>query len=112
MAVHRTRQEEKQLRREERLAREAQEAARNRVLVGLPERLEKSNAALREHERMLEQLRQLYGQRLLLRDSEVLDLIGEQLGCPKIEGDKVTARAASVVSRQDGVHCSSCGKVL
>jgi hypothetical protein len=60
----------------------------NRVLVGLPARLDAARSALRENEKLLEQLRQLYGQRLLLNDTTVLDQIGDLLGCPKIEGDR------------------------
>lgn len=68
----------------------------NRVLVGLPERLQKTTEALRDAERTLQNLKTIYGQRLILRDSEVLDLIGEHLGMPKIEGDRRGARAASL----------------
>jgi hypothetical protein len=35
----------------------------------------------------MESLRTLYGQRLVLNDSVVLDQMGELLGCPKIPGD-------------------------
>jgi hypothetical protein len=59
----------------------------NRVLVGLPARLEAARSALRENEKLLEQLRQLYGQRLLLKDSVVLDQMGDLLGCPPLPGD-------------------------
>jgi hypothetical protein len=67
----------------------------NRVLVGLPARLDAARSALREHEKTLEKLRQLYGQRLILKDTVVLDQIGELLGCPKIRGDKSGAHAVS-----------------
>lgn len=68
----------------------------NRVLTGLPARLEAAKTALREHEKTLEQLRQLYGHRLLLKDSVVLDQIGELLGCPKIEGDESRCSAVAM----------------
>lgn len=100
-----TRREERERRREERVAREVAEANRNRVLVGLPERLNKAQSALRDAEKLLEELRGLYGQRLLLKDSEVLDLIGEQLGCPKIEGDKPEVIRIEVDRGQD---CPAC----
>jgi hypothetical protein len=64
------------------------EGARNRVLVGVPERLRKANMALRKQETLIGELRLLYGQRLLLNDSVVLDQMGELLGCPKIKGDQ------------------------
>ena len=59
----------------------------NRVLVGLPERLRKSNDALRQAERTLQSIENVYSQRLVLKDSVVLDHIGELLKLPKIEGD-------------------------
>lgn len=77
----------------------------NRVLIGLPERLRKSNDALRDAERTLENLRTLYGQRLLLKDTVVLDLIGEHLGCPKIEGDKPEVIRVEV---DRGQNCPAC----
>lgn len=72
-----SRKEQQEQRREE----------RNRVLVDLPERLRKSNHAVRELETLVTLLRTLYGQRLVLNDSTVLDQMGELLGCPKIPGD-------------------------
>ena len=63
------------------------ERDKNRVLVDLPDRLQRAKDALRDAEHTLEDLRQLYGQRLILKDSVVLDQIGDRLGCPKIEGD-------------------------
>lgn len=62
-------------------------AERNRILVGLPERLRKSNAALGEAERKLQVVTKLYSQRLVLKDSVVLDQIGEVLNLPRIDGD-------------------------
>lgn len=62
------------------------EGARNRVLVGVPERLRRANEALREHEALVGYLRQAYEQRGQIRDSAVLNQIGDLLGMPKYEG--------------------------
>lgn len=72
-----TRQEEKERRRQERIAREA---GRNRVLVGLPDRLENATTALRQHEKLIENLRIVLAQRSILKDEVVLDNIAELLG--------------------------------
>lgn len=72
---------------------------RNKVLVGLPERLNTAKVELAKLEALVEQLRILYGQRLLLKDSVVVDQMGELLGCPKIEGDKSVDR---------GNQCPAC----
>lgn len=61
------------------------EGARNRVLVGVPERLRKANMTLRKHETLIGQLRQLYSQRTTLNDSEIVDQMGALLGCEYIE---------------------------
>lgn len=53
---------------------------RNRVLVGLPERLSKANSALRDAERLIENLKVVYRQRSVLKDEVVLDNIAELLG--------------------------------
>jgi hypothetical protein len=63
--------------------RAPEEPRLNRVVVGLPERVESRGAALREHEKMVENVRTLVAQRDILRDSVVLDQIGELLGIPK-----------------------------
>jgi hypothetical protein len=88
------------------MAHHYHEEDRNRVLVGLPARLEAARSALRENEKTLEQLRQLYGQRLLLNDRTVLDQIGDLLGCPRIEGDKPRPVDRPHVSSRDG--CPAC----
>jgi hypothetical protein len=88
----------------ERVARERaeREAAGNRVLVGLPERLEKAKAALKEFEGTLEDIRTLYSQRVTLKDSVVLDQIGELLGVPHIEGKP------EVIEVDRGRNCPAC----
>jgi hypothetical protein len=82
-----------------------EDESRNRVLVGLPARLEAARSALRESEKTLEELRQLYGQRLLLKDSVVLDQMGDLLGCPHIEGDKPEVIRIEV---DRGQNCPAC----
>jgi len=52
---------------------------RNRVLVGLPDRLNAAKGALKDHERTLEQIRQVYAQRGLVSDHTICDRIGELL---------------------------------
>lgn len=56
------------------------EPQKNRVLVGLPERARAAKTALRDQEKLVENLRMIYGRRRLLTDSEILDQIGELLG--------------------------------
>jgi hypothetical protein len=60
---------------------------KNRVLVGLPERLDKAKLALRDAERLLTDLESLYGQRLTLNDRVVLDQMAKLMGWPIIRGD-------------------------
>lgn len=56
---------------------------KNRVLVELPERLRKSNEALKDYEDLFADLRVLYAQRSILKDSVVLDQIGELILDPR-----------------------------
>lgn len=51
----------------------------NRVTVGLPERVAKAKGALREYERLLEDLRCLCAQRSIVDDSAILDRIEDLL---------------------------------
>lgn len=74
----------------------------NRVVVGLPERVQNAKQAVGELETLIENLKQVYGQRLTLRDSEVLDRMGDLLGVPRIAGD---SRSGSIA----GDGCPACG---
>lgn len=57
------------------------EGARNRVLVGVPERLRKANASLRRYETLVGYLRQELGNRGAdASDSEILDLMANLIG--------------------------------
>jgi hypothetical protein len=51
----------------------------NRVLVDLPERLRKAKAALRDYEDLMDDLKTLLFQRVILKDGVVLDQISERL---------------------------------
>jgi hypothetical protein len=60
--------------------RRANRVTANRVLVDLPERLRKAKEATGTYEKQLEDIRTVYRQRSILKDSVVLDHIGELLG--------------------------------
>lgn len=54
---------------------------RNRVLVGLPDRLSRTQDALRDAERLIENIRLVYAHRSsVLKDEIILDSIGDLLG--------------------------------
>lgn len=55
-------------------------APSNRVLVGLPDRLEKSKTALHDAEQLIVKLQSIYVQRAAIGDTKALDVIGELLG--------------------------------
>ncbi len=55
----------------------------NKVVVGLPERLEKRDSALRDLETLHKRLREIYGMRGQYSDEYTLDLIGQELGLEK-----------------------------
>lgn len=61
-------------------------AGSNRVVVGLPERLERSKAALRSAEKLTLRLQTIYAQRAAVGDKATLDVIGELLGF-KVKND-------------------------
>lgn len=70
--------------------KEKEPTGSNRVLVDLPERLRKTTEALRDFEQLRTDLLTLYSQRRILRDSVVLDQIGERIGAPSIPRDSAT----------------------
>lgn len=83
-----SRQEEKERRRLAIEAVHAAEAERNRVLVDLPDRLHKAKIELKRLEELEQNLMIVYAQRVILKDSVVLDNIGDLLGAPPLPGDE------------------------
>lgn len=51
----------------------------NRVLVGLPERLNAAKVALKDHEKLIERMRQVVSQKGLVDDKVIVDQIMELL---------------------------------
>ena len=87
-----------------------EEHPRNRVLIGLPERLQKANMALRERERLIENLKSVLAQRSILKDEIVLDNISELLGVEKRPSFKthiVPRNCPACTGRGDGPFCSA-----